>query len=393
MLALTQQDHGKFQRHWTAQTSAFLDATVYQPNKPIPARVTVRINLMRRWKAILTYDGTPYNGWQIQPGHPTIQGALAESLHHITGETTLPQGAGRTDTGVHALAQVAHFDLTCNIPPENLHRALNRSLPPSIRVLTLACCPPGFHARHSALAKTYEYRILPRPLNRETICPPFLAPYLWPYPYPLHLNLLNEASIQILGTHDFTSFAAINPDQSTRHTARGYVRATTDRLPHPPRLDEGCACSLAASPLVPDRIMAPPQQTLPIPRHRFRDPGEPASRTILQFPFPSTQPSSFRSEAEQSAFRPATEPTSNTRTIHASTWTVDDQNDPAILRYRITGSGFLHHMVRNLVGTFVECGAGRLHPEEIAQILEAKKRQAAGPTAPPQGLFLTEVLY
>ena len=84
---------------------------------------------MPNWKLTLTYDGTPYNGWQIQPNLPTIQGTLAQAIHHVTGETVLPQGSGRTDTGVHALAQVASFTLTVPIPAANLHRALNRALP------------------------------------------------------------------------------------------------------------------------------------------------------------------------------------------------------------------------------------------------------------------------
>ena len=286
---------------------------------------------MPRCKATLAYDGTPYHGWQIQPNRPTIQGTLAQSLRHITGETTLPQGSGRTDTGVHALAQVAHFDLTCNIPPENLHRALNRSLPPSIRILTLTHCPQDFHARHSVLRKTYEYRILPRPHNHETICPPFLAPYVWPCPNLLDLDLLNQAAAQILGSHDFTSFAAINPDQSTRAAA----------LPNPKPI-----------PLLPH-------------------PSLPCAAWDSSLPNPEI----------------------NTRTIQASQWTFDEQADPPILRYRVTGSGFLHHMVRNLVGTFVECGANRRDPNQIPHILARKNRQAAGPTALPQGLFLVEVFY
>src|ERR1700754_5361796 len=93
-------------------------------------RVTVPISPMPHWKLILTYDGTPYNGWQIQPNLPTIQGTLAHAIHHITGETVLPQGSGRTDTGVHALAQVATFSLAAPIPAANLRRALRPCPPP-----------------------------------------------------------------------------------------------------------------------------------------------------------------------------------------------------------------------------------------------------------------------
>ena len=167
---------------------------------------------MPHWKLTLAYDGTPYNGWQIQPNLPTIQGTLANAIHHITGETVLPQGSGRTDTGVHALAQVATVTLATPIPGPNLHRALNRILPPSIRVLAIDQVPEDFHARHSARRKTYEYRILPG--NR--ICSPMLAPYVWAFQRPLDLAILQQAATYVIGTHDFTSFAATNPELSTR---------------------------------------------------------------------------------------------------------------------------------------------------------------------------------
>ena len=165
------------------------------------------------WKLILTYDGTPYNGWQIQPNLPTVQGTLAEAIHRITGETVLPQGSGRTDAGVHALAQVATFTLNAPVPEANLHRALNRALPPSIRVFSVEAVPEDFHARHSAVRKTYEYRILPG----DRICSPMLAPYVWPCRHSLDLATLQQAAQHILGTHDFTSFAANDPDQATRN--------------------------------------------------------------------------------------------------------------------------------------------------------------------------------
>src|ERR1700722_7770482 len=116
---------------------------------------------MPHWKTILTYDGSPYNGWQIQPALPTVQGTLAQAIHRITGETVLPQSSGRTDTRGPPLAQVPTFSLTVPIPAANLHRALNRALPPSIRILSVELVPEDFHARHSARRKTYENRIFP----------------------------------------------------------------------------------------------------------------------------------------------------------------------------------------------------------------------------------------
>jgi tRNA pseudouridine38-40 synthase len=291
---------------------------------------------MPHWKLILAYDGTPYNGWQIQPNLPTVQGTLAQAIHRVTGETVLPQGSGRTDTGVHALAQVATFSLTVPIPAANLHRALNRALPASIRVLSVEAVPEDFHARHSALRKTYEYRILSGG-NEDRICSPMLAPYVWACRLPLNLEILQQAATHILGTHDFTSFAASDPDLTTRNRANENESAGATR---------------------------------------------PDSRTCVFEPITNPTTSIDTSSIAISA-------PDNIRTIHHSTW---HQHEDLFI-YRITGSGFLHHMVRNLVGTFVEAAANRISADEIPAILAARDRSAAGPTAPASGLFLVEVEY
>jgi tRNA pseudouridine38-40 synthase len=267
---------------------------------------------MPHWKIILTYDGTPFNGWQIQPILPTVQGTLAQAIHRITGESVLPQGSGRTDAGVHALGQVASFTLAAPIPTPNLHRALNRALPSSIRILSVEQVPEDFHARHSAVGKTYEYRI-----STDEICSPMQAPYVWNYPRPLDLTTLQNAARHILGTHDFSSFAASDPDLTTR----------TEHA------------------------------------------DQPTDSSSIPYSLPHTP--------------------CLTRTIHHSSWHLDDH----LLIYRVTGTGFLHHMVRNLVGTFVEAGAGRISADSIPTILAAQDRNAAGPTAPARGLFLVEVEY
>ncbi|RXH56600.1 tRNA pseudouridine synthase A [Granulicella sibirica] len=277
---------------------------------------------MTLWKATISYDGTPFHGWQVQPGRHTVQGTLAAALQRISGEIVLPQGSGRTDAGVHALGQVASFELTAPIPAPNLHHALNRALPPSIRLLSLEAAPPRFHARHSAVRKTYEYRIVPRISAAETICSPMLAPYVWACPYRLDVGAMSEAAAHVLGTHDFTSFAAVDPDESCR----------TARESEPQEGEQG------------------------------------------------------RLNRKGSCL-----PTPNIRTVLASEWTL--HADEPLLRYRVTGSGFLHHMVRNLVGTFVEIGVGRLRASEMPSILAARDRRTAGPTAPARGLFLVEVDY
>ncbi len=249
------------------------------------------IKSVRNLRLILSYDGAEFAGWQVQPNRTTVQGALASAIGRLSGENVLPQGSGRTDAGVHALAQVASFATASAIPAENWMKALNDILPASIRVLEVTEAAPEFHARKSACAKTYRYRI-----HRGAICPPFLARYVWHYPYPLEESAMIAAAGVVEGERDFTSFAAVDPE----------------------------------------RVAA-----------------------------------------------------SNVRTIFSSIWTREGDE----LIYTIRGSGFLHHMVRNLVGTFLLMGKGTVSPEDLRRILVARDRAAAGPTAPASGLYLVAVEY
>jgi tRNA pseudouridine38-40 synthase len=169
---------------------------------------------VRNLRLILSYDGADFAGWQVQPGRTTVQGALASAIGRLSGENVLPQGSGRTDAGVHALAQVASFATASTIPVGNWLRALNDILPASIRVLEVSEATPEFHARKSARAKTYRYRIC-----RGAICPPFLARYVWHYPYPLEESAMLAAAGVVLGEHDFTSFAAVDPERVERMAA------------------------------------------------------------------------------------------------------------------------------------------------------------------------------
>jgi tRNA pseudouridine38-40 synthase len=318
---------------------------------------------MPHWKLTLAYDGTPYNGWQIQPNLPTVQGALAHAIHHITGETTLPQGSGRTDTGVHALAQVATVTLATPIPGPNLHRALNRILPPSIRVLSVEQVPAGFHARHSARRKTYEYRILPG----NQICSPMLAPYVWAFDRPLDLATLQQAATYVIGTHDFTSFAATDPDLTNRDQSEDDLLpdATESRSAQEAVIStEGGALAVAVE--KPASLTHAPEKEAVI----------------------STGGGALAAVVEKPASLPPLQRTS-VRTINHSTWHQQEN----LYIYRVTGSGFLHHMVRNLVGTFVQTATGHIPVEAIPKILAARNRSAAGFTAPARGLFLVEVEY
>jgi tRNA pseudouridine38-40 synthase len=249
---------------------------------------------MRNLKLVIAYDGADFSGWQVQPDAPSIQAILASAIGRITGEKVLPQGSGRTDAGVHALAQVATFATESPIPAANFTKALNDILPASIRVFDAAEMPLDFHARKSARGKTYRYRIY-----RAAICPPFLARYVWHYPYPLNETTMIAAAACVVGEYDFTSFAAVDPERGRE------------------------------------------------------------------------------------------EPSNNLRTIFSSHW--KRQGDEFV--YEVHGSGFLHHMVRNLVGTFILAGKGTLDPQDITRILQARDRSAAGPTAPAGGLYLVSVDY
>jgi tRNA pseudouridine38-40 synthase len=258
---------------------------------------------LRNLKLTLAYDGHDFAGWQVQPDRLSVQGTLVSAFEHLTGEKTLPQGSGRTDAGVHALAQIATVTTNSPIPVDNLIRALNDILPRSIRVLAVEEMPPDFHARRSAIAKTYRYHIY-----RGAICSPFQARYVYHHPYPLDESLMIQAAALVEGEHDFTSFAAVDPERN---------------------------------------------------KDRSKDRGNESLEI------------------------------NNVRTIFLSQW----QRHADELIYTVRGNGFLHHMVRNLVGTFLMIGKGSLTVADVRRILELRDRSAAAATAPASGLFLVSVEY
>ncbi len=247
---------------------------------------------MRRIKILVSYDGTDYHGWQVQPGLPTIQGVLEQVISGIEGRAVNVAGSGRTDAGVHALGQVAAFSMDNPIPVDNLRRAVNRLLPRDIRVLGVEEAALDFHPRFQARRKTYEYRIF-----RGEICSPFERRYVCHHPYPLAVEEMLAAAPLLEGEHDFTAFAAS---------------------------DE-------------------------------RDELEP----------------------------------SKVRTIFCSRLAPEGDR----LIYRVTGSGFLKHMVRNLVGVLLEVGKGNVDRAGFLARLEPGCAIPPGPTAPARGLFLVSVEY
>ena len=161
------------------------------------------ITSLRRIRITLAYDGTEFHGWQVQPGLPTIQGVLEEIVGAMEGKPVHVAGSGRTDAGVHALAQVAAFTIANPIPVANLQRAVNRLLPPAIRILDAVEVEAGFHPRFDAVGKTYRYTLF-----RAPVCSPFQWRYVHHYPYPLDEGAMIEAARIFEGEHDFTAFAA-----------------------------------------------------------------------------------------------------------------------------------------------------------------------------------------
>jgi tRNA pseudouridine38-40 synthase len=246
---------------------------------------------MRRIRLIVAYDGTDYHGWQVQPGLSTIQGLLQQSFQEIEDKPVHVAGSGRTDAGVHALAQVAAVSIENPIPPANLKKALNRLLPEDVRVLAVDEIASDFHPRFDARSKTYEYRIA-----REEVCSPFERRYVHHHPYPMDDSRFISAAPLFQGEFDFSAFAAADDSDAER--------------------------------------------------------GSKVRRI-------------FMSEAEL-------------------------QN--ARLIYRVSGSGFLKHMVRNIVGTLIEAAKGNIEEHRIRELLASPSRKV-GQRAPASGLFLTGVHY
>jgi tRNA pseudouridine38-40 synthase len=155
----------------------------------------------RTLKLTIAYDGTGLVGWQRQPAGVSVQALIEGALAPFEGGPVTVHGAGRTDAGVHALAQVASVSLTAAHSPRAIQRGLNAVLPAAVRVTAIEEATPGFHARFAATGKVYEYRLVPAPFVS-----PFLARYAWHVPRPLDVGAMRQAGEVLVGRHDFAAF-------------------------------------------------------------------------------------------------------------------------------------------------------------------------------------------
>ena len=237
----------------------------------------------------IEYDGSRFLGWQTQPGGGTVQDALEQALAVIAGTPVAVTAAGRTDRGVHARAQVAHFDSEARRPASAWVRGVNGLLPSPMAVLWSKEMPPEFHARYSAVSRTYRYRLLNRPVR-----PAIDAAHAGWFHLPLDVESMRSAASLLVGEHDFSAF------RSSECQAKTPVR----RL-----------------------------QVLELTRR-----GEE-------------------------------------------------------IDFVVRANAFLHHMVRNLVGTLVYVGKGKHPPQWVREVLDSKDRSKAAPTFGPEGLYLEAVEY
>jgi tRNA pseudouridine38-40 synthase len=246
---------------------------------------------MKNFKLIIEYDGTNYNGWQRQTAEPTVQAEIEEALSFMTRADIILIGAGRTDAGVHALGQAAHFRCETRLEPEEILKGLNSLLPPDIAIRDCCLVPEDFHARFSAQSKIYHYRVLNRAARAAVG-----RNYSWFIRRPLDVRAMQQAADCIAGRHDFKAFESA---------------------------------------------------------------GSPRAHTV--------------------------------RHVMAAEWV--EEREQGLLIFQIEADGFLRCMVRNIVGTLVAAGMGRIQPADVAGILASRDRRRAGAAAPPQGLFMVAVKY
>jgi tRNA pseudouridine38-40 synthase len=289
----------------------------------------------------LAYDGTEFVGWQRQANGASVQGVLEAAAAALDERPVTVIGAGRTDAGVHALGQVAAFTLVRTISADILVRAMNARLPETVRVLSAAEVPRTFHPQFDAHSKTYRYRIW----NADAMHP-FERRYAWHVPGRLDVDAMRAGAQLLEGEHDFAAFQGQGSDVATTVRVISASQITT--------VDPGS--------IVTHRVHGEGSEF----------PVSPADRT-------SSGDHAGRGGASGFPVSP-----------------VDQElfgGHGGLVCYEVTGSGFLRHMVRTIVGSLVEVGRGRQPAEWLARVIASRDRSTAGQTAPANGLFLVGVSY
>ncbi|MCL2717993.1 MAG: tRNA pseudouridine(38-40) synthase TruA [Lachnospiraceae bacterium] len=291
-------------------------------------------NEPKRIKLTVAYDGTAYNGYQFQPTVPTVEGELKRALTELLDEEITLVSASRTDTGVHALCNIAVFDTVTPIPAKKLPYAINQRLPEDIRIQHAETVALDFHPRRTESRKTYQYRIW----NADFPLPTKRLYHHYTYQY-LNVGQMQKAAEYLVGEHDFASFCTAAPKK--KGTDSDFPKSTVRTIY---KLD-----------IIEDIA-------------RLTD-------RVGQHNRENFCPSSFTHQNLSQSLTP------NPR-IH-----------PAEVTITVTGNGFLYNMVRIIAGTLIEVGTGRCVPEQLPEILAAKERSKAGPTAPANGLTLVKYEY
>ena len=289
-----------------------------------------------RYSLCLSYDGSAFCGWQIQPNAPSVQASLEATLSRLLNRSVAVTGAGRTDTGVHASGYVAHFDWDGILPFEasDFIYKLNAMLPRGIVVHSVSEAAEEFHARFSARRREYTYFI-----HRQK--DPFVAAFSWQCGFPeLDFTAMNEACQYLLGTHDFSCFEKTGGDNKTS------------------------LCTIFEAfwePYVPSHLQVMPGEDMPPATH-----GHP-------------RPCKREGPIGDGRGREAT--------VSGGTPT------PAYWYFRVSADRFLRNMVRATVGSLIEVGRGKHRPEWIAELIASGTRGDAGESVPGHALFLNKVLY
>ena len=298
-------------------------------------------DFMKRIMLKVAYDGANYCGWQIQPTGLTVEEVLNDKLSALLHEEIHVLGVSRTDSGVHALGNLCVFDTESQIPAEKMAFALNQSLPDDIVIQSSCEVPEGFHPRKCDSVKTYEYVIY-----NGKVPDPTRSRYTHFFYQPLNVEAMRKAAAYLVGEHDFKSFCSAHSDKENT------VRTLT-----------GIEIEISE---IQQKIVTP-QEKIVTSQEKIVKTGE------IEGEIQEKIVKSFR-DAGDTPYEPGLRPA-------------------RIITIRVSGTGFLYNMVRIIVGTLLRIGTGFWEPEKMAEILDAKDRNAAGPKAPACGLTLMGIRF